>query len=352
MHGLNLIEQPLKPVAVFWTITAIVQFVILYFAFGLAPAFALGDTLASVGLFSLGAVGIGYMVRFAGFVGKSWFDTLLRLLLGALLMLALWLIGLSLVLHFAFGKHPSYIHFLYNSLPVRAIIGVFVYLLVVAFLFLVQNARELRLKAQKESAMAQALSDAEISLLRSQVKPHFLFNSLNSVSALITSHPEDARTMLLLLSDFMRYSFTTGAKPMIALGEEVDYLQKYLAIEKVRFGERLLYDISFPDDFREFEIPGMVLQPLVENSVKYGLGSLTGKVNIHIRATAADQNLDLCISNPFDPDGLPKPGAGTSLKNIGKRLEQVYSRQGLMEIGQMSNIFSVTIHFPISAALG
>lgn len=200
---------------------------------------------------------------------------------------------------------------------------------------------------QRKAAMEQLAREAELSGLRQQLQPHFLFNSLNSISALVGSNPEEARNMIHQLSDFFRGTLRKDHQQLIPLSEELDHLRLYLAIEKVRFGHRLRTEIFVDDNAVTMKVPSLLLQPVVENAIKFGLYDTLGDTAINIRAHKDGKDLRIDVQNPFDPTSAPpKRGTGFGLNSIQRRLFLLYSRNDLLNTMQENNIFTTTIKIP------
>ncbi len=207
-------------------------------------------------------------------------------------------------------------------------------------------------KEQKETDERKAdterfLKDAELYKLRQQLQPHFLFNSLNSISALTATQPEKARHMINQLSEFLRGTLKKDEKQWNTLEEEIQYLQLYLEIEKVRFGYRLQTDIFCEEDAAHLTLPSMLLQPVVENAIKFGLYDTTGEVLIKVNAKKTDNNLEVAVENPFDPEtSQPLKGTGFGLPSIQRRLFLLFARNDLLKISKEDNHFTTTILIP------
>ena len=149
--------------------------------------------------------------------------------------------------------------------------------------------------------------EAELFKLRQQLQPHFLFNSLNSISALIGTQPEQARKMIHQLSDFLRGTLKKEDQQWVKLSEELEYLQLYLEIEKVRFGHRLSAIIDKDQNCDNLKLPPMLLQPIVENAIKFGLYDTIDDITIRIDARSINNYLEVMVQNPFDPEtSVPK----------------------------------------------
>jgi LytS/YehU family sensor histidine kinase len=207
-------------------------------------------------------------------------------------------------------------------------------------------------REQKEMERIQletekGFKEAELYKLRQQLQPHFLFNSLNSISALIGSQPELARKMIQQLSDFLRRTLKKEEQTWVDLEEELDYLELYLEIEKVRFGHRLSTQIECEQICKSQKIPPLLLQPVVENAIKFGLYDTTGDISIHILASLKKEVLEIQIQNPFDPEtSSPKKGTGFGLSSIARRLYLLFGRRDLLETRIEGDWFFTTIKIP------
>jgi LytS/YehU family sensor histidine kinase len=208
-----------------------------------------------------------------------------------------------------------------------------------------------RQEADQRTATAEKLArEAELARLRQQLQPHFLFNSLNSISALAGSRPEEARKMIHQLSDFFRGTLKKDDQQLVPLAEELEHLILYLEIEKVRFGHRLKTDIQFRQDALSLKIPSLLLQPVVENAIKFGLYDTIGETIIKIQADVDNNSLRITVENPYDPSFTqPRRGTGFGLDSIQRRLYLLYARNDLLATTKGENIFRTTIKIPQSA---
>jgi len=189
--------------------------------------------------------------------------------------------------------------------------------------------------------------EAELFKLRQQLQPHFLFNSLNSISALTGSQPEKARHMIQQLSDFLRGTLKKDDQQWSTLEEEIEYLRLYLDIEKVRFGHRLQTEIIYTDEVLLLKLPSLLLQPVVENAIKFGLYDTTGEVLIKLEATKENNYLKIMVRNPFDPEtSQPLKGTGFGLSSIQRRLFLLFARQDLLRTEKNESFFITTILIP------
>lgn len=243
-------------------------------------------------------------------------------------------------------QDTGYVKFLQQALAAR---GGMIFLLLIAFSIIAviygRLEDQLKFKEREEVALKMA-REAELYHLRSQLQPHFLFNSLNSINALMGSQPEKAREMVFQLSDFLRGTIRKGEEQWVEFSEELHTLKLYLDIEKVRFGHRLQVDIKADGSTEGLKLPALLLQPLVENAVKFGLYGMVGEVSIAITATAKGGGLHVVIQNPFDPTDAPPQGSGFGLSAVKRRLYLLFGRHDLVDTSMSNNIFTVTINIP------
>ncbi|WP_291861047.1 sensor histidine kinase [Marinilabilia sp.] len=243
-------------------------------------------------------------------------------------------------------QSTDYIDFARASLPMRAAFGGLLIVLLISMYHFISFYKHLEEKNTREEQLKKMLKEAELKALKAQLNPHFLFNSLNSISSLTISDPEGAREMLTLLSDFLRYSLKKKEETLLPLKEEIKNIQRYLEIEKVRFGDRLNCDFSIQPDCAEMPVPAMLLQPLYENAIKHGLYESIEPVFIKTHCKASHNKLEISVSNNFDPDSTPVKGEGVGLENIQNKLLLFYNRTDLMTIKRENNTFEIKISIP------
>jgi two-component system, LytTR family, sensor kinase len=242
---------------------------------------------------------------------------------------------------------PAYVEFMESSLLIR---GMFFWLqmalisLLSWFWFYFNEQQDATKRREATEKMAR---EAELSSLRQQLQPHFLFNSLNSISALAGTKPEEARKMIQQLSDFLRGTLKKDDQQLVTLFEELQHLKLYLEIEKVRFGHRLKTEISTNDNTLSLQLPSLLLQPIVENAIKFGLYDTTGETVIRIKTDREDKYLVIVVENPFDPStAKPKQGTGFGLNSVQRRLYLLYARQDLLTTQQVDKMFKTAIRIP------
>lgn len=254
---------------------------------------------------------------------------------------------LGLMLRLVFSEQSEYLTFLGKSMPLRFVFALLM-LSFVALLNLLKNIHdEQSQKVVKRNEAEQLLKEAELAKLRQQLQPHFLFNSLNSISALAGYKPEEARRMIQQLSDFLRATLRNDEQQTTHLKEELTHLKLYLEIEKVRFGNRLKVEFELEPGVEDLQLPPLLLQPVVENAVKFGLYGTTEDVVIKIMALRDDQSLILEISNPYDiSTSTAGTGTGFGLSSVQRRLFLLYSRNDLLTINRGGGIFTARIKVP------
>ena len=196
---------------------------------------------------------------------------------------------------------------------------------------------ELRLLAQ----------DAELRALRAQIDPHFLFNSLHSISALTASDPEKARTMTLMLADFFRKSLELGSKSHIPLSDELALISEFLTIEQVRFGSRLHVELDPTEECQQVLVPPLILQPLVENAVRHGIAHLVEGGTIQLRCERRADRIVIQIRNPIDLDRPRRKGSGLGLKNVRSRLNTLYNNEARVDVEESNEYFQIRLTFPL-----
>jgi hypothetical protein len=271
-------------------------------------------------------------------------------LLGALIVSFLWVLaaeGLAAELS-SFTRFQGLNTRFNKDLPLIFGLGVLLYLLSVAmhYVMLAQLAsREAEQRVLQAHVQAR---DAELRALKAQVNPHFLFNSLHSISALTSSDPAQAREMCIALADFLRRTLGLGEKSVISLEEELSLIHSFLAVEKIRFGARLDMREDIEPATLDCMVPPLLLQPLVENAVAHGIANLTEGGWIHLNANyrAADESIAISVENSFDPEAPARRRNGVGLVNVRQRLYTRYGNNASFSVSKNGDSFQVALTLP------
>jgi sensor histidine kinase YesM len=250
------------------------------------------------------------------------------------------------LLQWWFPQEDAYVEILEKTIFLRwMVLGLAEQLIALLALVVSKLERQEEL-SKRESQMLELSREAELAQLRQQLQPHFLFNSLNSINALVISQPQKAREMVLLLSDFLRGTIRKEVQTWVTLEEEISYLKMYLDIERVRFGHRLKVDFSVDQETEQCKLPPLLIQPLVENAIKHGLYGVIGEVKIEMKCKKEGNYLTLEIQNPFDPEFISQEGTGFGLNSIERRLYLLFGRKDLLQKTAADGLFSVQLYIP------
>lgn len=249
-------------------------------------------------------------------------------------------------LHLLLNEENEYLAQLDATMPLRYL-SALLFLLFFSIVYWLNNSlHEQQAAIKRKNETEQLAREAELMKLRQQLQPHFLFNSLNSISALALTQPDEARNMIQLLSDFLRGTLKKENVSELPLREEWLQLQRYLQIEKVRFGHRLQIITNEDEACADLLLPPLLLQPLVENAIKFGLYGITGMVTITITAKHIEQYLVITIENPVADDAEASQGTGFGLHSIARRLYLQYGRNDLLKTEKTNGQFRSELRIP------
>jgi two-component system LytT family sensor kinase len=275
---------------------------------------------------------------------KYWY-----ILIVSLTVSFLWLVIQQGFIWAIFKRGDSYSEVIHASMGIRFGAGFLLISSMSMFSLLWYSQQEQKEMDSRKAESERLSKEAELFKLRQQLQPHFLFNSLNSISALTGSNPQKARHMIHQLSDFLRGTLKKDEQQWNTFDEEFEYLKLYLDIEKVRFGHRLQTEIIFNQEVLNFKLPALLLQPIVENAIKFGLYDTTDDVMIRIEATTEKNNLKVTVQNPFDSEtSQPLKGTGFGLSSIQRRLFLLFARNDLLTTKKDNSHFITTILIPQS----
>jgi len=315
-----------------------------------AAALTLGPTL----LFALLTLPTWYLCRA---VRPGW-STLPRVLgahgLAALGAGASWLVLLQVAARLA-SLLPGYADApvrLDARLPGMAGVGVLFYALVAAFHYLLASLEAARDADARAAKLAMKAREAELASLRARVQPHFLFNSLNTIHALVPRDPALARQVCLGLADFLRASLRTLDGRDIPLVDELALARSYLAVEQVRLGARLVVREVIDPDAEACPVPPLVLQPLIEYAIGHGIAGLEHGGTLTVEAHRGPAGLTLRVTNPFDPQAPARPGTGHGLRSVRERLAIAHGDDASFEVRRDGGLFEATLRLPLAEPPG
>ena len=319
-------------------------FVLLfYFTLNFNWYISAADSLITNGLLALACMILSNMLGY--YQPKN--ETILFVLVITLMLAGLITFISNVSLSYLFANELTYRSFLQLSLILRFII-VFVFLAWCAVANILWYRLEEQSATQERLLTAQNLSkEAELNKLRHQLQPHFLFNSLNSVYALTIMNPTEAGTMIMKLASFLRGNLKRDDEIWVKVEEEMEYIQLYLDIEKVRFSHRLNIDVNVEEETLDLCLPGTLLQPIVENAIKFGLYNTAAAITISIFVKLENNRLVITVQNPFDPEMRATGGTGFGLSAIKRRLYLLFGDEQLLQTRATNdNIYITTLKIP------
>jgi len=329
-----------------WLFLALGQSLLFYYAYGSFINIGIIDSLVSLLIYSGIALSLWYPFRFFN-SGKIRITTLIsNLVASGALSVTLWVLITKFIMTIVIPEQNNYQSYWDTTFPYRIGTGVFIYGLIILTYYLFESLSNLSEKNAKEARLESLVKETEIKMLRSQINPHFLFNSLNSISSLTITAPEKARDMIVKLSEFMRYALSRKDEQPVSLQSELENVQLYLDIEKVRFGDKLTTKETIESNCLDVKIPVMLLQPLYENAVKHGVYESTESVSIITQAKINEGYMEIIISNNYDPAPSLRRGTGTGLLNVTRRLELFYGNKASIKTLKENGIYTVTLYIP------
>lgn len=329
-----------------WIFIALGQSLLFYYAFGSFIEISLVDSLVSLVIYS--GIGLSLWFPFKYFnTGEIRTTALIsNLVASGAISITLWVLITKFIMTTVLPEQNNYQAYWAATFPYRVGSGVFIYGLIILTYYLFESLSNLSEKKAKEAQLESLVKETELKMLRSQINPHFLFNSLNSISSLTITDPEKARDMVVKLSEFMRYALSRKDEQPVSLLNELENLRLYLDIEKVRFGDKLTTEEIIDSNCLDLKIPVMLLQPIYENAVKHGVYESTESVQIKTEARLIDGYFEIIISNNYDPAPSLKKGTGTGLLNVSRRLELFYGNKASLKTLKENGIYTVNIYIP------
>ena len=229
------------------------------------------------------------------------------------------------------------------------------YIITVAVYYIIRYFQGLQKEEREKSELALKNKEMQISLLKSQINPHFLFNTLNSISTLINSSKDQARKVITQLSDIFRYALDSHSGKMVKLASEIEFIENFIRIQQIRFGDRLRFEKYVDETCLQLSIPPMILQPLVENAVKYGIGPKVdgGTIVLRVKHLAgavyfevSDDGMGINAKKVMDGSS-----SGVGMTNTDLRLKSYYGPTAALKVKATQAGFSVSFAIPVHEAL-
>ena len=330
-----------------WLLIAGVYSLALHFFYEFDWGIAITDSLVFNLLFSVLGLGYWFNIRYSPLDKSQVFNIAISHVVAGVISVSLG-VFLSRAALLSLAPDEEYITYLEDSLVWRSGLGVMYYAITILIYYLITYYDDLTHKNQQRAQLETMLKSSELEMLKYQINPHFIFNSLNSISSLTIISPERAREMIVKLSDFLRYSLGKDNDQMNTVKDELDNILLYLDIEKVRFGDRLKVETHIDKEALHLQLPNLILQPLFENAIKHGIYESLEDVTIELNAKRDGDVLRLKVTNHYDPNAVTKKGKGIGLKNVKERLQLIYNTSQLLHIEKTDNLFTVQLDIPQS----
>jgi two-component system LytT family sensor kinase len=329
-----------------WLFLTLGQLLLYYFAYGSFIDTSIPDAIISMVTYSGIGLSLWYPLRYLNTTNSSTAAIITNLVISGAVAVTLWLLITKYLTILILSDASEYQNYWEATFPYRTGTGIFIYCLMILAYYLFVSLYNLSQKNAREARLESLVKETELKMLRAQINPHFLFNSLNSVSSLTVTDPEKAQDMVIKLSEFMRYALSKKDEQPVTLRSELENLRLYLEIEKVRFGDRLVTEEQIDESCLDIKMPVMLLQPLYENAIKHGVYESTEIVRIKTEARMSGEFIEILISNNFDTMPSSRKGTGTGLLNVARRLELFYGNKASLKTTKGDGIFNVSLRIP------
>ncbi|MCS7052619.1 MAG: histidine kinase [Ignavibacterium sp.] len=301
-------------------------------------------------VFNLLLIGIGlsfwFSAKYLSLEVRKISKIVLSHFLGFFLLTSFWLLIGYYITYLITQDKLDYNSYFTTTLKERVVISFLHYFLLTLFYYIVIYYSGFQEKLIKEAELKNLVTEAELKSLKFQINPHFVFNALNSMSALTEIDPIRAKQMIIKLADFLRYTLANNDRQKNTLSEELKNVKLYLDIEKIRFEDKFDFVEEIDDACSNIEIPSMILQPLFENAIKHAVYETLDKVIIKLKCEPIDGFMKISLINNYEGESYKK-GAGVGLKNIKDRLTLIYNQNNLLEVKKENGVFRVNIFIPI-----
>jgi len=326
---------------------SILHLIILNFGYKINMETALIDTCIFNLILLILSFVIIYPVKYILFDKLKFFRFLFNHFISSLIISIIWVSTSYYLIINIFALEIFYLHFLNSSLYWRMLFGVILYFSYLSIYYLISFYNDLIKKSENEKELRLLVKEAELKALRYQINPHFLFNSFNSINYLIPVNPVKASKMLITISDYFRNTFSHDDNDFSSLKDEIENISRYLAIEKIRFEEKIDLKMNVDESALNLKIPHMILQPLFENIIKHAVHDAINKIQIEFNCKPNENYLCIELLNNFEESYISKTGAGIGLQNIQSRMLNIYGSKDLFSFSKLSDKFFVSLKIPI-----
>jgi sensor histidine kinase YesM len=296
--------------------------------------------------FAIIGLSLWYVVRFAKSSKPGVFYLIVNHITTATVLILLWISAIRNILESIFSESLQYLAFSNTAIIWRVSIGLLMYIILVLIYFAEQYYTDLQEKVLNENVLKSVAKEAELKMLKAQINPHFLFNSLNSISSLALTDSQKAHEMIISLSDYFRYSISKSENQYSTLKAELENCKRYLEIEQIRFGSKLKINFDIDNNILEYSLPAMILQPLYENAVKYGVYESIGQVYIYTLVKGNTDYFEIIIENNMEESAKGIKGEGVGLKNVKERLRLSYNTDNLLSAKHETGKFIISLKIP------
>lgn len=334
--------------SIIWGVIAAAHFTIVLFLLNLNWKYAAVEGAVFNGIYLFIGVSLWFTANYNTLENYSPLKIVSNHLSAAVITSGIWVGTSYFLLTYLLINDQKYELLLKHSLIWRFLIGILYYSILTAVNYVIIYYNSFQTKLLREAELNTFVKEAELKSLKYQINPHFIFNSLNSISSLTITNPEKAREMTIKLSQFLRSTLSKNERQKNKLNEEISNAKLYLDIEKVRFEDRLEFIEEVDKYISDTEVPSMILQPLLENAVKHGVYESIEKVTIKLVCRREKEYIKITVNNNFDPESVSTKGEGIGLRNIKSRLKLIYNQENLLISRKEGNIFTVDIFIPFT----
>jgi len=335
----NFIYYTIVWIAILAVHTSVINVVI-----GYGFCFSFVDAFINEGLYYLFGIGIWYLVKYTNLESQTTWNVIRNIVIGGFIIVLILNAITFAILNVAYSSKPEFVIFLIDTIHIRITFAIFQYFGLVLFYYMINYYNNFNNKLKEEILLKNKIKEAELTYLKAQINPHFLFNSLNSVSSLTITDPDKAQEMIVELSDYLRVNMNFSKKKIVTFKDEIENIQRYLEIEKIRFGDRVTIEGEISQESYKCFVPPLILQPLFENAIKYGLHESVVKMFLTYSASLINNELILRIKNSYE--SADRKGTGNGIINVQERMRLIYGRNDLITIIDNNDIFEVILRIP------